>query len=107
SNRVSQGLNIAQRFVNTVYCGWKKTMHIYEKYDAQRLGEYGQGGEYVVQEGFGWTNVAMSDGGFLVMGADAISYLTNVLEKKEKTDGETALESTNHIIKDEATFRKR
>jgi alpha,alpha-trehalase len=49
-------LNIAQRFVNTVYCGWKKTGFIYEKYDAERLGEYGGGGEYIVQEGFGWTN---------------------------------------------------
>ncbi|RNA30225.1 hypothetical protein BpHYR1_053845, partial [Brachionus plicatilis] len=39
---------------------------------------------------YGIDVVAMSAGdlGFLVMGAVAISYLTNVLEKKEKTDGE-------------------
>ncbi|RNA00855.1 putative trehalase isoform X1, partial [Brachionus plicatilis] len=56
SNRVSQGLNIAQRFVNTVYCGWKKTSNFYEKYNANEQGKFGYGGEYVVQEGFGWTN---------------------------------------------------
>jgi len=29
---------------------------MFEKYHAEKLGERGQGGEYVVQEGFGWTN---------------------------------------------------
>lgn len=56
SNRTDTGLDIAQRFVQSVYCGWKKTTYIYEKYNADKLGEYGAGGEYVVQEGFGWTN---------------------------------------------------
>ena len=56
SKQVDEGLDIASRFVNTVYCGWKKSGNIYEKYNAERQGEYGQGGEYVVQEGFGWTN---------------------------------------------------
>lgn len=26
------------------------------QYDARQMGSYGSGGEYVVQEGFGWTN---------------------------------------------------
>ncbi|CAF1049986.1 unnamed protein product, partial [Brachionus calyciflorus] len=56
SNRSEKGLDIAQRFVNSVYCGWKKSGNIYEKYNALNQGGYGQGGEYVVQEGFGWTN---------------------------------------------------
>jgi alpha,alpha-trehalase len=51
-----QSLQVAQRWVDTVYCGWKKYDAMFEKYDAQRLGERGQGGEYVVQVGFGWTN---------------------------------------------------
>ncbi len=54
--RRAEALNIAERFVNTVYMGWFKTNYIYEKYHANKLGEYGGGGEYVVQEGFGWTN---------------------------------------------------
>lgn len=56
TNRSDTGFDIAQRFVQSVYCGWKKTSYIYEKYHADRLGEYGAGGEYLVQEGFGWTN---------------------------------------------------
>jgi alpha,alpha-trehalase len=56
-NQTAQlGFDIAQRFVSTVYCGWKKSGNIYEKYDADRIGERGKGGEYLVQEGFGWTN---------------------------------------------------
>jgi len=49
-------LNIANRFVNSVHAGWEKSGNIYEKYHADKLGQYGGGGEYVVQEGFGWTN---------------------------------------------------
>ena len=57
-NRNEMALDIAQRFVNTAYVGWlksNKTM-IFEKYNANVVGAYGEGGEYVVQEGFGWTN---------------------------------------------------
>jgi alpha,alpha-trehalase len=49
-------LNIAQRFVTSCYCGYKKYGYIFEKYHGERVGEPGGGGEYVVQEGFGWTN---------------------------------------------------
>lgn len=56
SNRSDKALSIAQRFVQSVYCGWQKSTYIYEKYNADKVGEYGEGGEYVVQEGFGWTN---------------------------------------------------
>ena len=49
-------VDIAKRFVNTVYSGWVNTNYIFEKYNADELGVYGGGGEYVVQEGFGWTN---------------------------------------------------
>ena len=53
-NRIEEARDIAERFVNTVYVGWLKTNYIFEKYDADNLGVYGGGGEYVVQEGFGW-----------------------------------------------------
>jgi alpha,alpha-trehalase len=45
-----QALDVAQRFVNTVYSGWVRTNYIFEKYHADEVGKYGGGGEYVVQE---------------------------------------------------------
>ncbi len=55
-NRLAEAKDIAERFVNTVYVGWLRSNYIFEKYSADELGVYGGGGEYVVQEGFGWTN---------------------------------------------------
>lgn len=57
-NKDEIAFDIAQRFVNTAYVGWIKTNKtmIFEKYDANSVGDYGIGGEYVVQDGFGWTN---------------------------------------------------
>ncbi|KAI9598866.1 glycoside hydrolase [Syncephalis fuscata] len=60
-------LNIAQRWISSNYCGWfvtggdgknnsKNEGTLFEKYDATRVGIPGLGGEYEVQEGFGWTN---------------------------------------------------
>jgi hypothetical protein len=41
-----------------MYLAYYKTdnNYMYEKYDATILGEGGDGGEYVPQTGFGWTN---------------------------------------------------
>jgi hypothetical protein len=47
---------IVNRWIYTTFCGWNRTGYLYEKYDARRLGEAGYGGEYIVQDGFGWTN---------------------------------------------------
>ena len=55
----AKALDIAQRFVSTVHCGWNKTGYFFEKYNADVMGGYGEGGEYVVQDGFGWTNSAV------------------------------------------------
>ena len=30
--------------------------HVFEKYHAEMVGYPGRGGEYIVQEGFGWSN---------------------------------------------------
>lgn len=49
-------LEMAQKWVRANYKGFKKSEEMFEKYDAERPGEYGGGGEYVVQSGFGWTN---------------------------------------------------
>ena len=47
---------IAVRWLRTVYSGWQRTGHMYEKYDATHVGHGGGGGEYTPQIGFGWTN---------------------------------------------------
>ena len=73
---------LAQRWITTNYCGWYGTGgateasdndqpklkaqelkagsssrgFMFEKYDARVVGIAGDGGEYDVQEGFGWTN---------------------------------------------------
>lgn len=41
--------------------GYQQSGAMYEKYDANTPGQYGGGGEYEVQLGFGWSNgVALS-----------------------------------------------
>ena len=47
----------AKTFVQNVYSSWRNTDAIYEKYNCEESGGgAGGGGEYSVQEGFGWTN---------------------------------------------------
>ncbi|KAH8522178.1 hypothetical protein Peur_040719 [Populus x canadensis] len=48
--------DIAVRWIKTNYVGYKKTGAIHEKYDVQKCGEPGGGGEYIPQTGFGWSN---------------------------------------------------
>lgn len=45
-----------QRWIHATYCGWRRNGTFYEKYDVTRTGQSGYGGEYQVQDGFGWTN---------------------------------------------------
>ena len=68
---------IAKNWITTTYCGMmsktegneatspKKSLKpnlvpvyngMFEKYDGSRIGRPGGGGEYDVQQGFGWTN---------------------------------------------------
>jgi alpha,alpha-trehalase len=47
---------LAHKWILNNYCTWEKTGHMYEKYDVNSVGSPGHGGEYEVQEGFGWTN---------------------------------------------------
>lgn len=51
-----KAFEFASQWVSTVYCSWKKEGNIYEKYRNDKLGVRGQGGEYQVQTGFGWSN---------------------------------------------------
>lgn len=52
--------SIAQRWVTSNWCAWNATLSdggmMFEKYNAKVVGMPGNGGEYEVQEGFGWTN---------------------------------------------------
>ncbi|XP_055328864.1 trehalase-like [Paramacrobiotus metropolitanus] len=52
----AQAIRWAQTWVSAVYKGEQSHGRFYEKYHANFPGQYGSGGEYVVQEGFGWTN---------------------------------------------------
>ena len=48
--------NVAQKFLESAFLTWKNTGNMYEKYDVTERSKAGHGGEYEVQEGFGWTN---------------------------------------------------
>lgn len=50
---------IADRWLGTVARFYCQTGRVIEKYDVERL-QAGGGGEYVVQDGFGWTNGSVS-----------------------------------------------
>lgn len=62
-----KALELAQKFIDTTYCGYHLygmypvaltliVGQLFEKYHAQMVGHPGGGGEYIVQDGFGWTN---------------------------------------------------
>ncbi|XP_054988868.1 trehalase isoform X2 [Sorex araneus] len=47
---------LAQNWIKTNYDVFSRTSAMYEKYNITNGGQPGGGGEYEVQEGFGWTN---------------------------------------------------
>jgi len=52
---------VAGRYLRNVATSFTNTGAIFEKYNCEEEGKPGGGGEYDVQEGFGWTNgVALS-----------------------------------------------
>eukprot|EP00754_Rhynchopus_humris_P046314 Rhum_TRINITY_DN5836_c0_g1::Rhum_TRINITY_DN5836_c0_g1_i1::g.18576::m.18576/K01194/TREH, treA, treF; alpha,alpha-trehalase len=55
----STAKTLALRWIDSNYCGWKLSGYMFEKYNATHPGLPGSGGEYTVQEGFGWTNGVM------------------------------------------------
>lgn len=48
--------SLANKILKAFMVGMNKTGEMFEKYDAFTLGQYGGGGEYTVQSGFGWSN---------------------------------------------------
>ncbi|XP_050295074.1 trehalase-like [Anthonomus grandis grandis] len=49
-------LTSADQWIYANLKGFKEQTAMFEKYDAIKVGQYGGGGEYEVQKGFGWTN---------------------------------------------------
>lgn len=47
---------LAKNWINTNMEGYKKQGVMFEKYNAEKVGQTGSGGEYSAQTGFGWTN---------------------------------------------------
>ncbi|XP_062074674.1 trehalase-like isoform X2 [Humulus lupulus] len=52
----SMATDIAVSWVRTNYVTFKKTKTMHEKYNVEKCGFFGGGGEYVPQTGFGWSN---------------------------------------------------
>ncbi|XP_054823242.1 trehalase-like isoform X1 [Prosopis cineraria] len=52
----SLGQEIARRWIATNYITYKKSGLMHEKYNVEHCGEFGGGGEYSTQTGFGWSN---------------------------------------------------
>ncbi|KAL2453509.1 Trehalase [Abeliophyllum distichum] len=48
--------DIAVKWIRTNYVAYKNTGNMHEKYDVEKCGDFGGGGEYVPQTGFGWSN---------------------------------------------------
>ncbi|XP_060673974.1 trehalase-like [Ziziphus jujuba] len=48
--------DIAIRWIRTNYVAYKKTRTMHEKYNVEKIGDFGGGGEYEPQTGFGWSN---------------------------------------------------
>lgn len=48
--------DLATRWLKTNYVAYKNTGYMHEKYDVQKCGDFGGGGEYIPQTGFGWSN---------------------------------------------------
>ncbi|XP_017027471.1 trehalase isoform X1 [Drosophila kikkawai] len=46
----------AMRWVKSNFKAYSDDFHMYEKYNAEKFGGHGSGGEYGVQTGFGWSN---------------------------------------------------
>lgn len=50
------GMDLTRRWLESNYQGWLDCGYMYEKYKADEIGKRGEGGEYLPQVGFGWSN---------------------------------------------------
>eukprot|EP00094_Tigriopus_californicus_P007335 TCALIF_07059-PB protein Name:"Similar to Trehalase (Apis mellifera)" AED:0.31 eAED:0.31 QI:0/0.7/0.81/0.81/0.8/0.81/11/303/598 len=64
--------NLVKRWVKNIFVSYEQSSNdMFEKYDVEQIGLPGGGGEYDVQEGFGWTNGVLLD--FLSKYGDKLS----------------------------------
>ncbi|XP_048319654.2 probable trehalase isoform X1 [Ziziphus jujuba] len=52
----SLAMDIAVGWIRTNHVAYKKTSAMHEKYNVEKCGDFGGGGEYIPQTGFGWSN---------------------------------------------------
>ncbi|XP_060079825.1 trehalase-like [Ylistrum balloti] len=78
-------MTTAQTWIRSNHIGWERTRAMFEKYSAEDPGSRGAGGEYNVQEGFGWTNGVILD--LVAMYGDRLTL---------STDTRTCM-SSNHV----------
>lgn len=50
----------ARRWIGNNLSEYRQSGRLLEKYDVEEIGRFAQGGEYEVQDGFGWTNGVLS-----------------------------------------------
>ncbi|KAF1334041.1 Glycoside hydrolase 37, partial [Globisporangium splendens] len=53
---VELATELMRTWVKAGFTAWQRTGLMFEKYNSTELGSIGQGGEYIPQFGFGWTN---------------------------------------------------
>lgn len=52
----AEAFSLANKSIVSNWIAWNRSRNMYEKYSTNISGEGGSGGEYGVQEGFGWSN---------------------------------------------------
>lgn len=81
-NRTEQlAMKWAEKWVQSNFVAYNETNAMFEKYDADKVGGHGGGGEYEIQMGFGWTNGVILD--LLDMYGDTLKPLAD--EKGKST----------------------
>ncbi|XP_048777077.2 trehalase-like isoform X2 [Ostrea edulis] len=75
---------LAKKWINNNWIAWNRSRNMYEKYSTIKPGKGGGGGEYKVQEGFGWSNGVILD--ILNEYGDKL-FIDQTLSCKSETDG--------------------
>lgn len=52
----TEAFSLANKWIISNWIAWNRSRNMYEKYSTETPGKGGSGGEYGVQEGFGWSN---------------------------------------------------
>ncbi|XP_052783364.1 trehalase-like [Mya arenaria] len=81
-------LQLANQWIESNYQGYTRTHHMFEKYVVTDVGSRGSGGEYDVQEGFGWTNGVV---------LDLLKRYGKDLRRSDSTSGDCSLQNTTFV----------